>query len=74
MKNLDKTNKDYIGSIGLCVNCNSEILLYTCNKFLHELRSKSNEWDYWAACSNPLCNNSFGEGIFQNDPSFLKIS
>lgn len=46
-----------------CADCGSAIVELHCR---HADIKPYSEWDWWVYCSNPICENHIGEGLFQN--------
>jgi len=66
------STKDSMGTMGTCTKCASDVIGYTCNYDLINKRPEANKWDWWYACSNELCSNHYGEGVFQNTLDWCK--
>jgi hypothetical protein len=46
--------------------------LFLCNAALRKVVPESEQWDYWVACLNPMCEHGMGEGYFQSLPEWVK--
>jgi hypothetical protein len=64
-------SKDCLGIVGECKDCGNPVLQYLCNDSLFEVKEESKHWDYWACCSNILCPNHYGQGVFQDYPIWM---
>jgi hypothetical protein len=53
-----------------CV-CGMNADLFLCNEALRKVIPESSEWDYWAACLNPMCEHGKGEGYSQSKPDWV---
>lgn len=73
-----REHKEFIGTYGVCVNCGSEVLDFTCNYDFYILRDDPEkglacEWDWWLLCENVDCINHYGEGVWQDTPEWVII-
>lgn len=50
-----------------CRDCGTAVSTYNCNDPVTAFRPEAATWDWWVACDNADCPNSYGEGLFQND-------
>lgn len=55
-----------------CKICGCPVSTYNCNSTLLEHRPKGEGWDWFLACDNADCTNSWGEGFFQSKPDWVK--
>lgn len=53
--------------LGYCRKCKSKVLHYTANQPLIDVRPTAVKWDYWCACSNKNCVNSYGNGYYLDE-------
>jgi hypothetical protein len=51
-----------------CKDCGWPIIDMCCNLD----KSPYDNWDWWMYCSNPTCKNHQGEGISQNECTFIE--
>jgi hypothetical protein len=54
------------------MDCGNPVLEYLCNEPLYKMREESTTWDYWVSCSNILCKNHYGSGVFQQNPDWVE--
>ena len=65
--------RDPVLMIGRCMDCGNPVLEYLCNdEPLSKIRPESITWDYWVSCSNILCKNHYGSGVFQQNPDWVE--
>ena len=53
-----------------CGDCGWPIIFVCCNGPFQDFKDAS-EWDWWLYCSNKVCENHDGEGVFQNRPNWV---
>lgn len=51
-----------------CRNCDWPVVFVCCNG----QREPHSKWDWWMYCSNPACNHHSGDGVAQDDPSWVE--
>jgi hypothetical protein len=61
-----------LGEMWECGDCGNPVLEYLCNEPLSKIRPESITWDYWFSCSNILCKNHYGSGVFQQNPDWVE--
>ena len=61
-----------LGEMWKCGDCGNPVLEYLCNEPLSKMRPESITWDYWVSCSNILCKNHYGSGVFQQNPDWVE--
>jgi hypothetical protein len=71
---LEKAARDL--HIICCINqfcslCGSHVSGYNANESVINERPEADAWDWWLACDNADCVNSYGEGIFQGRPDWV---
>ena len=55
-----------------CRACSCTASSYNCNACIIDARPEAFEWDWWMACDNADCVNSYGEGFFQFPPDWIE--
>lgn len=53
-----------------CSDCGWPIIDVCCNDEFVKHKDAI-EWDWWQYCSNKGCKNHDGEGVFQNNPTWI---
>ena len=54
-----------------CVACGQPVAAFTITDALVDLRPTATQYDCWAACSNPMCQHTWGDGYWMNPPNFV---
>jgi hypothetical protein len=57
-----------------CRSCGSTVYMYLANSELIEVRPEASTEDRWVSCSNEKCVCHYGQGHFQDMPSWVRNS
>lgn len=62
-----------------CNCCGWPIVFVCCNGSFRDFNptgeggESAGDWDWWYYCSNKVCENHVGEGIWQNRPDWVSL-
>jgi hypothetical protein len=66
------SDTNFSGLVGFCKKCNNSVADYLCNATVIKERPEASTWDFWLSCTNPDCENHYGEGYLQSEPEWFE--